>query len=44
MNIILPIVFAAALLGLFVKRIQPIHWGLLAFWIALNVAYFYIKH
>lgn len=44
MNIILPIVFFAAYLGLFVKRMTSTHWGILMFWIAVNIAYFYIKH
>ena len=44
MTIVLPIVFAAACLGLFVRRITAAHWAGLAFWIALVIAYHFVKH
>ncbi len=44
MNIILPIIFFAAVMGLFVKRMTSTHWGIMALWICLNIAYFYVKH
>ena len=44
MTIVLPIVFAAALMGLFVRRITSAHWAMLAFWIALVIAYHFVKH
>ncbi len=44
MNIILPIVFVAVCLGLFVRRLTPVHWSALTFWIALVIAYNYVKH
>ena len=44
MNIVLPIVFFAVLLGLFSRRITPAHWGALLLWISLVTAYYYVKH
>ena len=44
MNIVLPIVFAAAILGLFAKRITPVHWVGLTVWISLIIAYHFFKH
>ena len=44
MNLLVPIILFAAIMGLFVKRMTPLHWGVLVFWISLNIAYFYVKH
>lgn len=44
MTIVLPIVFAAACLGLFAKRVTPTHWAALVFWIALVIGYHLLKH
>ncbi len=44
MTIVLPIVFFAACLGLFARRITATHWAILAFWIALVIAYQFLKH
>jgi len=44
MNIVLPIVFAAACLGLFVRRITSAHWIGLACWISLIIAWHFLKH
>ena len=44
MNIVLPIMFAAVFLGLFVKRITRTHWIALASWISLIIAYQFFKH
>lgn len=43
MNIVLPIVFASVLLGLFVKRITPLHWIGLAAWICGVIAVEFLK-
>ncbi len=44
MNIVLPIVLFAACMGLFARRITSTHWTILAFWIALVIAYNFLKH
>ncbi len=44
MNIVLPIIFVAVGMGLWVRRMTPTHWGALALWIALVIAYTYVKH
>lgn len=44
MSIVLPIVFFAVALGLSVRRIAPLHWGVMTVWIALVIAYNYAKH
>ena len=44
MTIILPIVFFAACLGLFAKRITSAHWAAMASVIALVIAYHFFKH
>lgn len=44
MNIVLPIVFFAVIMGLSVKRMTPRLWLLMIAWIILVVAYRYIKH
>lgn len=44
MSIVLPIVFFAVGLGLYVKRMTPRLWALMACWIALVIAYNYFKH
>jgi len=44
MTIVLPIVFFAACIGLFARRITPTHWAALALWIALVIAYHFLKH
>lgn len=43
MSIVLPIVFFAVVMGLFVPRMTPKHWVGLAVWIMLVVAHAYIK-
>ena len=43
MNIVLPIIFFAVCLGLFVRRMTLAHWAILASWIALVIAYNYFK-
>ncbi len=44
MTIILPILFFAACLGLFARRITAAHWTAMAFVIALVIAYHFVKH
>ncbi len=44
MNIVLPIMFFAACMGLFVRRITTAHWVGMACWICLVLAYYYVKH
>ena len=44
MTIIVPILFFAACLGLFAKRITSAHWGVMAFFISLVIAYHFFKH
>ncbi len=44
MSIVLPIVFFAVGLGLFVRRMAPFHWGLMTLWIALVIAFNYVKY
>ena len=44
MTIILPIIFAAACLGLFVKRITAAHWAAMACFVSLIIAYHFVKH
>ena len=43
MNTVLPIVFAAVVMGLWVKRMTFGHWLGLASWIMLVIAYTYHK-
>ncbi|MBV9852388.1 MAG: hypothetical protein JO250_22210 [Armatimonadetes bacterium] len=43
MNIVLPIVFAAVLVGLFARRVTIGHWVGLAAWIVLVIAYNFVK-
>jgi hypothetical protein len=43
MTIILPILFFAACLGLFARRITPAHWVVMASVIALDIAYHFFK-
>ena len=43
MNIVLPIVFASVVLGLWVKRMTVLHWVGLATWVVLVIAYNYNK-
>ena len=44
MNIILPILFFAACLGLFARRITAGHWWTMACVIMLVIGYYYVKH
>ena len=44
MTIVLPIVFTAVCLGLFVKRLTNAHWIALAFVICLVIAVQFLKH
>lgn len=44
MNLVIGVVFGATLMGLFVPRWQVKHWCYLGLWVALVVAYFYIKN
>ena len=44
MNIILPILFFAAFLGLFARRITAAHWTAMGCVIALIIAYQFVKH
>ncbi len=44
MTIILPILFFAACLGLFAKRITTAHWWTMAFVISLVIAYHFVTH
>ena len=43
MSIVLPILFFAVGLGLFVRRMTPVVWGALAFWIMLILLYNFLK-
>lgn len=43
MNLILPILFAAVGVGLFARRVTPLHWAGLTLWIALVIAYQFFK-
>ena len=43
-NILLPIVFAAVAVGLTVRRMTPAVWGGLLLWVALVVAFNFVKH
>ncbi len=43
MSIVLPIVFFAVGLGLYVRRMTPALWGLMTLWIALVIAFNYVK-
>lgn len=43
MNIILPILFFAACLGLFARRITTTHWWTMGVWIMLVIVYQYFK-
>jgi len=43
-TIILPIIFFAACLGLFAKRITASHWAAMALVIALVIGYHFVKH
>ena len=43
-NILLPIVFAAVAVGLTVRRMTPAVWGGLLLWVALVVAFNFIKN
>ncbi len=43
MSIVLPIVFFAVGLGLFVRRMTPGLWGLMTLWIVLVIAFNYVK-
>ena len=43
MNIILPILFFAVVMGLFVRQMTAKHWVGLAAWIMLVVAHAYLK-
>ena len=43
MSIVLPIVFASVILGLWVKHMTPRHWVGLAVWIMLVIAYNFVK-
>ena len=43
MNIVLPIVFASVILGLWVKRMTTAHWVGLAAWIILVIGYNFVK-
>ena len=44
MNLVIPLFFAAVLVGLFVKKMTPLVWGGLALWVFLNIAYRFLKH
>jgi len=44
MNIILPILIASLMLGLLVRRVTIVHWLLLSAWIAVVIAFYYVKH
>ncbi len=43
MTIILPIIFFAACVGLFAKRITASHWAVMALMIALVIGYHFLK-
>lgn len=44
MNIIVPVVAAALVMGLLVRRMTLLHWLLLSAWIAGVIAVYYIKN
>ena len=44
MTIILPILFFAACLGLFARRVTTAHWWVMAVFILLILAYHFFKH
>lgn len=44
MNIVLPIIFCAVFMGLFVKRMTNIHWIAMASVISLVIAFQFLKH
>ena len=44
MTLILPILFFAAVMGLFSRRITTSHWWAMGIWISLVLAYHYFKH
>ena len=44
MTIILPIIFFAACIGLFAKRVTPAHWSAMAFVIIAVIAYHFLKN
>ncbi len=43
MTIILPILFFAAVMGLFSRRITKIHWWVMASWIMIVISYHFLK-
>ncbi len=43
MSIVLPIVFFAVAMGLFIRRMTPLSWSLLVAWIAAIIAYNFFK-
>ncbi len=43
MSIVLPIVFFSVVMGLWVRRMTPAHWLGLAAWIAVVIAYNFVK-
>jgi len=43
MTIILPILFFAAVMGLFSRRITTAHWWVMALWIMGVIAYHFFK-
>ena len=43
MNIIVPVVAAALVMGLLVRRMAVIHWLLLSVWIAGVIAVYYVR-
>jgi hypothetical protein len=44
MNIVIPIVIAAVLMGLFAEKITLRHWVILSIWISMVILYNYVKH
>lgn len=44
MNIVLPILFAAVVVGLYVPRVTFRVWCALALWIVLVITFYYVKH
>jgi hypothetical protein len=44
MSIVLPIFFFAVCVGLFTRRMTPRVWYVMAFWIALVIAYHYLRN
>lgn len=44
MTIVLPILFVAVCFGLFVRRMTPLAWGIMLFWIVLVILVQYRKH